>query len=86
MIKKAIEDIDVYLKSGGLFNPELANHNAVRDLIISTKEKLILADEDIQHYESILTKAGLCLLCGKPDWGVRDRHEYTKHGTNCPKD
>lgn len=28
-----IERINNYLHSGGLFNPELANHDAVRDLL-----------------------------------------------------
>jgi len=40
------------LTGGGLFNPELANHNAVRDLLIDCREALrSLSKElaDIQH-------------------------------------
>jgi hypothetical protein len=29
-----VEQITLYLSNGGLFNPELANHVAVRDLLI----------------------------------------------------
>lgn len=86
MIKMAIDRIDRYLVSGGLFNPELANHDNVRDLLLTLRDEFVMANEEIAHYESILTDAGLCLSCGTPDWGVKDRHEYTKHGTNCPKD
>lgn len=30
--------IDAYLGNGGLFNPELANHDAVRDLLIDLRK------------------------------------------------
>jgi hypothetical protein len=86
MIFKGIKQIDAYLQSGGLVNPEMANHDVVRDMLIEIRQELVFADEEINHFETLLTKAGLCLLCGKPDWGKNDRHEYTKHGTNCPKD
>lgn len=33
-------DITAYLSGGGLFNPELANHDAVRDLILRTRKLL----------------------------------------------
>lgn len=32
--------ITAYLAMGGLFNPELANHEAVRDLLIDIRELL----------------------------------------------
>ena len=32
--------ITQYLKSGGLFNPELATHDAVRDLLIDCRKEL----------------------------------------------
>ena len=32
--------ITAYLSTGGLFNPELANHIAVRDLLIEIREVL----------------------------------------------
>jgi hypothetical protein len=34
------ERITAYLSSGGLFNPELADHNAVRDLLIDARAAL----------------------------------------------
>jgi esterase/lipase len=35
------ERITAYLSMGGLFNPELANHDAVRDLIIDCRDVLL---------------------------------------------
>jgi len=39
-IKVLSNRIADYLKTGGLFNPELADHNAVRDLLIECREVL----------------------------------------------
>lgn len=36
-----IQRINDYLYSGGAFNPELANHDAVRDLLIDCREVLL---------------------------------------------
>ena len=38
--KQLSTKITEYLKTGGLFNPELADHNAVRDLLIECREVL----------------------------------------------
>ena len=38
--KELSDRIADYLFSGGLFNPELANHFAVRDLLIEIKKTL----------------------------------------------
>ena len=37
--------ITAYLSGGGLFNPELANHDAVRDLLIDCRAALASGDE-----------------------------------------
>lgn len=37
---EVIERITAYLSGGGLFNPELANHDAVRDLLIDCRAAL----------------------------------------------
>jgi hypothetical protein len=39
-IKELSDRITDYLSMGGLFNPELANHIAVRDLLIECRELL----------------------------------------------
>ena len=39
-IKELSDRITAYLAMGGLFNPELANHLAVRDLLIECREAL----------------------------------------------
>jgi hypothetical protein len=40
MNQQLIEEITYYLSGGGLVNPELANHQAVRDLLIEIREHL----------------------------------------------
>jgi len=43
MSAKSVSDrITGYLTSGGLFNPELANHDAVRDLLLDARAQLDL--------------------------------------------
>ena len=39
-----VERITAYLTGGGLFNPELANHDAVRDLLIDARDALIASE------------------------------------------
>jgi hypothetical protein len=39
-IKELSDRITAYLAMGGLFNPELANHLAVRDLLIECRDTL----------------------------------------------
>jgi len=38
--KMLVDRITEYLSSGGLFNPELMDHTAVRDLLIECREEL----------------------------------------------
>lgn len=38
--QELIDRITAYLFNGGLFNPELANHNAVRDLLVECRKVL----------------------------------------------
>ncbi len=40
MRAELIGRITAYLSGGGLFNPEAANHDAVRDLLIDCREEL----------------------------------------------
>ena len=39
-VQDLVNRITDYLTMGGLFNPELANHLAVRDLLIECREAL----------------------------------------------
>ena len=41
-----VVQITLYLSNGGLFNPELANHVAVRDLLIQCKEALAQPEQN----------------------------------------
>ena len=38
--KRIVERITEYLSGGGLFNPEMAIHDAVRDLLIDCRDAL----------------------------------------------
>lgn len=38
-----VDRINAYLSTGGLFNPEMANHDAVRDLLIECRAQLAAA-------------------------------------------
>ena len=46
-IKEAKGEITNYLSSGGLFNPELANHDEVRNLLIELRDLLDRIEERI---------------------------------------
>jgi hypothetical protein len=39
-IEELLDHIEDYLYMGGLFNPELANHEAVRNLLIDIRDTL----------------------------------------------
>jgi IS5 family transposase len=55
MTENLINRISFYLASGGLFNPELADHIAVRTLLFECREALaqhtwvVLTDEEIEQ-------------------------------------
>lgn len=72
------ERITDYLEAGGLFNPELANHNQVRDLLFDCRDALAtglsagpqLTEEQAREGDEVLlrvkvaeaTKSGLVVL------------------------
>ena len=41
MNRDVLDDIADYLANGGLFNPELANHKKVRDLLIACRIEIL---------------------------------------------
>lgn len=47
---KTSDKITQYLSSGGLFNPELMDHNTVRDLLIECKSKIDFLEKAIDNY------------------------------------
>jgi len=53
-----IERINVYLQSGGLFNPEMANHDAVRDLLMDCRRALAEPAEDAESVQQEYFKRG----------------------------
>lgn len=46
-----VERITAYLAGGGLFNPELANHDAVRDLLIDARAAIAAIRPHIEAAE-----------------------------------
>lgn len=45
--------IGEYLSSGGLFNPELADHEAVRDLLMACRDELTNQDEELKRVHKL---------------------------------
>lgn len=73
------EEINQYLQLGGLFNPELANHDAVRDLLIRCRDELqrhplLWSEEkDMQYFrDNILS----------PSQEMVSIHEFGKPGVH----
>lgn len=50
--------ITAYLASGGLFNPELANHDAVRDLLIDARKRIDELEDVAAQVSSFLVGYG----------------------------
>jgi hypothetical protein len=46
MNRELIQRITNYLSGGGLFNPEMANHEAVRDLLIDCRDELAKPEQN----------------------------------------
>ena len=51
------ERITNYLASGGLFNPEMAIHEKVRDLLIECREELEVSESELSSLRSRLASA-----------------------------
>lgn len=59
------ERITAYLASGGLWNPELANHDAVRDLLIDARDELAACEaRAIERCECYLRETRQGSICG----------------------
>ena len=59
-----------YLSNGGLWNPELANHDAVRDLIMDCRDALLSLSAQLAEKEAGLAKEHE--RAEKFKWQVRD--------------
>jgi hypothetical protein len=46
MSREIMQRITDYLSGGGLFNPEMANHEAVRDLLIDCRDELAKPEQE----------------------------------------
>lgn len=55
-----VEHIDVYLQLGGLHNPELMEHDKVRDLLIKCREELVTVRERVR--EELLSEMAFVVL------------------------
>lgn len=51
-----LERIQGYLELGALFNPELVNHEEVRDILIAARDQLVVYRTKIQELERIITE------------------------------
>lgn len=48
-----------YLSSGGLFNPELADHNAVRDLVAALRDRVAVLEAALKNIHIMAVDAQL---------------------------
>jgi len=89
-----IERITTYLITGGLFNPELADHFAVRNLLIDASVELSAERERRSHYQRIaaeLTDKLNGTPCAEIRWQqerdallalLREAREYTGYAAH----
>ena len=52
-----VERIRDYLSSGGLFNPELADHAAVRDLLVDARETILALRAGVETLTEAVQRA-----------------------------
>ena len=50
-----VSRITNYISSGGLFNPELMEHEKVRDLLISCRDKIKELEAQLEKAESLIS-------------------------------
>lgn len=65
-----------YLTGGGLWNPELANHQAVRDLLIDARDIVEIDARELQRLQSALYHLSLYVAANGDDWVQRTAREY----------
>ena len=68
MNEDLINRITYYLSSGGLFNPELADHLAVRNLLIECREALAQTEQEPAEYQMRM----------RPTWEVSSWGDWKK--------
>jgi hypothetical protein len=62
-----------YLTGGGLFNPEMANHDAVRDLLIDARTELAAAhaEQSAAVAQALATvRVPRCVACANIHWRI----------------
>ncbi len=74
MTKDLINRITYHLSSGGLFNPELADHLAVRNLLMECREALAQPEQEPVQWGVDWGKAGetpcVSIIKRKPNGGI----------------
>jgi hypothetical protein len=58
MTDDLVKRLNAYLTGGGLFNPELANHEAVRDLIIDCRDALERLSQQAEPWGEVIESGG----------------------------
>ena len=64
-----IARIDCYLSRGGLFNPEMANHDQVRSLLEECRGVVELLGQEIERLREIANRNGFAALIAAQDAG-----------------
>lgn len=58
--------ITEYLSNGGLFNPELMDHEAVRDLLVDARDVVEVFERKLSAQQSAIYRAHLEINRGSP--------------------
>ena len=77
-----IQRLSDYLSGGGLFNPELANHEAVRDLLIDCRDALEQQAAQIAEKDAEIARLTECLSKANANHEHFERAWYLRGDVN----
>lgn len=62
-MSKCADEIKNYLSNGGLFNPELMEHDKVRDLILDCQNEILALERKLCVAKETLERTNFALQC-----------------------
>lgn len=83
-LDKIVSEISNYLFMGGMFNPELAEHHKVSDLLMRCRDQLSKMKERDTLQRTILKKALGDKWFTTGEYGERDNNGLPKYISVCP--
>jgi len=83
--KALVARITEYLASGGLFNPEMANHDAVRDLLIGCRDAIAALDAETPTTPADVDEEPVAWQFRSKGWSVDDKWSEWLWGRKPPE-